>query len=91
MEGQNSRDGDAVGSGIIIASLSQSLQCLIVAPRLLQNMAKDLQKAQGGRLEGSSMTGSHWGRRRHGDFMELETGTILMFSINLYNVTISNI
>ena len=27
--------------GIIIASLSQSLQCLIVAPRLLQNMAKD--------------------------------------------------
>ena len=28
-------------SGIILASLSQSLQCLIVAPRLLQNMAKD--------------------------------------------------
>ncbi|CAE7201569.1 CCC1, partial [Symbiodinium sp. CCMP2592] len=27
--------------GIILASLSQSLQCLIVAPRLLQNMAKD--------------------------------------------------
>lgn len=27
--------------GIIIASLSQSLQCLIVAPRLLQNMAKE--------------------------------------------------
>jgi len=27
--------------GIIITSLSQSLQCLIVAPRLLQNMAKD--------------------------------------------------
>eukprot|EP00933_Yihiella_yeosuensis_P026841 TRINITY_DN20849_c2_g1_i1.p1 TRINITY_DN20849_c2_g1~~TRINITY_DN20849_c2_g1_i1.p1 ORF type:complete len:995 (-),score=167.31 TRINITY_DN20849_c2_g1_i1:230-3214(-) len=27
--------------GIIIASLSQSLQCLIVAPRLLQQMAKD--------------------------------------------------
>jgi hypothetical protein len=64
MEGQNSRDGDAVGSGIIIASLSQSLQCLIVAPRLLQNMAKDLQKAQGGRLEGSSMTGSHWGKKK---------------------------
>ncbi|CAK9069029.1 unnamed protein product [Durusdinium trenchii] len=32
--------GQADG-GIIIASLSQSLQCLIVAPRLLQNMAKD--------------------------------------------------
>eukprot|EP00442_Polarella_glacialis_P058745 CAMPEP_0115056568 /NCGR_PEP_ID=MMETSP0227-20121206/5267_1 /TAXON_ID=89957 /ORGANISM="Polarella glacialis, Strain CCMP 1383" /LENGTH=985 /DNA_ID=CAMNT_0002441259 /DNA_START=191 /DNA_END=3148 /DNA_ORIENTATION=+ len=27
--------------GIIIASLSQALQCLIVAPRLLQSMAKD--------------------------------------------------
>ncbi|CAL1173145.1 unnamed protein product [Cladocopium goreaui] len=35
--------------GIIIASLSQSLQCLIVAPRLLQNMAKDRPAGSAGR------------------------------------------
>ena len=60
-----------VSSGIIIASLSQSLQCLIVAPRLLQNMAKDLRGAQGViKILGHPWRDTMGGRRNHGDFME---------------------